>query len=89
MSAEADGLVREHLALSPGLEAALHAEGFAMRAVLVVRFLDTNESARWFLRHHETVGYVLHPFDGTAPMDPAILHADARAEWGDAVDLIY
>lgn len=89
MSEYSQSLVREREASDPGLVAALAAEGFKLDAVLVVRFLDANESSRWFRRQHEEIGYIVTPFDGNVPRDRADLHAYAVREFGADCALIY
>lgn len=89
MSAYGRQFVAEREAAEPGLVAALAAEGFRLDYVLVVRFLDTNESARWFRRQHEELGYIVTPMDGDVPRDRDDLHAYAVGEFGADCALIY
>jgi hypothetical protein len=89
MSEYSRQIVREREAAEPALVAALAAEGFRLDSVLVVRFLDTNEGARWFYRQHEELGYIVTPFDGCVPRDRQDLHAYAVREFGADCALIY
>lgn len=90
MSAYTDSLALAHEASDPALVAALAVEGFRFATVLVVRFLDTNESARaGSTASTRNLGTSSRPSTETRRATRPDLHAYAVEHFGADCALIY
>ena len=81
-SALRDQCVAE-LSAAPGLLEYCDREGLRIEALQIVRFHDTAENLRWFMRDVQTLGYIAAVCECGRPLHPAAVLANARAVHGE------